>query len=44
MRTRAGKKAWNFERRLEEGKGKAIARKYLEEMKEKWRKRKKEGN
>jgi len=32
--------SWNFERRLEEGKGGMIARKYLEEMKEKWKRRK----
>jgi DNA replication initiation complex subunit (GINS family) len=37
MRTKASKKAFrkNFERRLEKVKGRAIARKCLEEMKEK---------
>lgn len=34
MRGRAEKKAWRFERKLEEGKGGEIARKCLEEMKE----------
>ena len=34
MRTRASKRAWKFERKLEEGRGGGIARKCLEEMKE----------
>ncbi|KMQ81603.1 hypothetical protein RF55_25805, partial [Lasius niger] len=32
--------AWNFERRLEAGKGSEIARKCWEEMKERWRREK----
>lgn len=38
MRGRASKRAWKFERKLEEGKGGEIARKCLEEMKERWKK------
>jgi len=37
MRGRAGKRAWKFEKRLEEGRGSAIARKCLREMKERWK-------
>lgn len=40
MRFRASKRAWKFERKLEEDKGGEIAKKYLEEMKERWKKRK----
>lgn len=34
QKVRAGRKAWNFERKLEEGKGSEIARECLREMKE----------
>lgn len=34
LRERAGKRSWEFEKRPEEGKGRELARKYLEEMKE----------
>lgn len=34
MRGRASKRAWKFERKLEEDKGRETAKKYLEEMKE----------
>lgn len=37
LRGRAGRRAWRFEERLEEGRGSDIARKCLEEMKERWR-------
>jgi len=37
LRRRAGRSAWNFERRLEEGRGGIIARKCWEEMREKER-------
>ncbi|XP_024883667.1 trichohyalin-like [Temnothorax curvispinosus] len=37
MRARASKRAWKFERKLEEGRGGEIARKCLEEMKERWK-------
>lgn len=47
MRGRASKRAWKFERKLKEDKGenqrkisKEIAKKHLEEMKERWKKRK----
>lgn len=33
---RAGKRAWSFEERLEEGKGSILARKCLSEMRERW--------
>lgn len=39
MRDRASKRAWKFERKLEEDKGGETAKKYLEEMKERWKKR-----
>src|SRR5580765_890313 len=38
MRGRAGKRAWNFEKRLEEGKGGEKAKKCWEEMKGRWSK------
>lgn len=38
MRGRASKRAWKFERKLKEGKGGEIAKKCLEEMKERWKK------
>lgn len=34
MRGRAGKRAWEFEKRLEEERGEEVARKCLEEIKE----------
>lgn len=37
MRGRAGKRAWNLERRLEEGRGGLVARRCWKEMKERWR-------
>lgn len=37
MRGRASKRAWSFERRLEEGKGGEIAIKFYEEMRERWK-------
>ncbi|XP_024868138.1 golgin subfamily A member 6-like protein 6 [Temnothorax curvispinosus] len=37
MRGRASKRAWKFEKKLEEGNGGGIARKCLEEMKERWK-------
>lgn len=37
LRGRAGKRAWKFEERLEKGRGSDIARKYSEEMKERWK-------
>lgn len=37
LRGRAERRAWRFEERLEEGRGSVIARKCLEEMKERWR-------
>jgi hypothetical protein len=37
MRTRAGKRAWNFEKRLKEGKGGEMARRCWEEMRGRWR-------
>lgn len=33
---RAGRRAWNFEERLEEGKGSILARKCLGEMRKRW--------
>lgn len=39
MRGRTSKRAWKFERKLEEDKGEETAKKYLEEMKERWKKR-----
>lgn len=39
MRGKASKRAWKFERKLEEDKGGETAKKYLEEMKERWKKR-----
>ncbi|XP_024881912.1 vicilin-like seed storage protein At2g18540 [Temnothorax curvispinosus] len=38
MGARASKRAWKFERKLEEGRGGRIAKKCLEEMKERWKK------
>jgi hypothetical protein len=38
LRGRAGRRAWSFEKRLEEGKGSELARECLEEMKGRWRK------
>lgn len=38
MRGRAGKRAWEFEKRLKEGRGGEIARRCWEEMTERWRK------
>ncbi|XP_071642133.1 uncharacterized protein [Temnothorax longispinosus] len=38
MGARASKRAWKFERKLEEGRGGKIAKKCLEEMKERWKK------
>ncbi|XP_071650744.1 uncharacterized protein [Temnothorax longispinosus] len=37
MRSRASKRTWKFERKLEEDRGGEIARKCLEEMKERWK-------
>ncbi|XP_071572354.1 uncharacterized protein [Temnothorax nylanderi] len=37
MRARASKRAWRFERKLGEGRGGEIARKCMEEMKERWK-------
>lgn len=39
MRGRASKRTWKFERKLEEDKGGETAKKYVEEMKERWKKR-----
>jgi len=44
MRIKTSRKAWNFDIRLKEGKGGAIVRKYLEYIKEKWKRGKKRGN
>lgn len=43
MRGRASKRTWKFERKLEEDKGGETAKKYVEEMKERWKKRRKMG-
>lgn len=40
LRIRAGRRAWNYERRLEEGKGSKLARKCKEEIKERFREEK----
>lgn len=38
MRGKAGKRAWEFEKRLKEGRGGEIARRCWEKMTERWRK------
>ena len=37
MRERAGRRAWGFEKRLEEGKGSSLARRCWEEIRDKRR-------
>ena len=41
LRSRMGRRAWNYEKKLEEGKGEGLARACLEEIKERAKKNRK---